>query len=251
MVAAGHIELMPNGPLSAMNVDVDANHTQKTANVDTFVEKYVSSVVRQLDNVDGKISDQYTHVWALTGAILMIVLSSLLAILCIFRYRIKIRNKMRVLKTGFADITQRMFETEAREPALPRHEQDSNPPPIRRKRDAVIDQIRGRNHRAQILLDDEVASFNANDSTYISMKEMYGDDNPADRYVQHLGSFSFKRNSSLGDPSRQYPNLSPEIRKNQRFDKDRILEEETEQLKSLCESVSISTPGLKLKNPQE
>ncbi len=43
MVSAGDIELMPNGPLSALYTDVDMNGTRKAASVNAFVEERVSS----------------------------------------------------------------------------------------------------------------------------------------------------------------------------------------------------------------
>ena len=69
MVTAGDIELMPNGPLSALHTEIDTNNTQKVSTVDAYVESRVSSVIRQVEQVDNKMLEQHTHVWVLTGAI--------------------------------------------------------------------------------------------------------------------------------------------------------------------------------------
>jgi hypothetical protein len=250
LVAAGRIELMPNGPLTALMSDVDTNGTQKVDHANTFVEKYVSSVISQVNDVDNKVNTQHNHVWALTGAILMIILSSLLMGCILFRYRYKIRTKLRILKRNFADVTQHVFDIEAGHPDQPMNELDSNPPPPpRRKRDVIRDQLRDQRQRVRLLMHDtELPSVGARDPTYLnlSMRDLYNRETE-DRYVDSLRSF--RPLPSLRDLPKEYPNLSPFMKRAQALDKDLILEEETELVEKLCESGQTSpTQNVKTSN---
>ena len=112
MVTAGNIELMAHGPLSAMHAEIDTNNTQKVSTVDAYVESRVSSVIRQVEQVDNKMLEQHTHVWILTGAISLTILLTLLAVYLLFRFLTRARRKIRDIKGNFSELTRIVLETE-------------------------------------------------------------------------------------------------------------------------------------------
>jgi hypothetical protein len=234
MVTAHNIELMPNGPLSAMNVDVDTNDTQKVANVNAFVEKHVSSVVRQVENVDLKVTTQHTHVWSLTAIILAIMLASCFTVLLVYRCSNRARDKLRTLRNNVAEISQHMFNPEA---GLPDQTEDvgSTPASPRRKRDVLREQIRDQRQRAlRHLHVREQPIVKGREPLYMSMNELYSQER-RDRYVPSLTSF--KPLTSLREIPRAYPSLSP-LMTQKEFELNRELEEETELVEALCVATS-------------
>jgi hypothetical protein len=235
MVSAGNIELMPDGPLSAIQADMDTNTTKRVSTVNAFVEQRISSVINQVDGVDSKIIVQHSHVWGLTGVILMIVTSCFLMVILAYRCSNRARNKLRILKRNMADISQHVFSPEGDKPDQP-EDVGSNPPSPRRKRDILRDQLRDQRHRAAAALHlTEKPPRLIKEPIYMSMNELYAAER-RNMYVPELSAF--RPLSSLRDVRREYPRLTPLMRREFDCGNDRELEEETEQVNEFCEVTS-------------
>jgi len=50
MIKANNLELMPNGPLSTLQSEINANGTKNSLTVNVFVEERVSSVIKQVES---------------------------------------------------------------------------------------------------------------------------------------------------------------------------------------------------------
>jgi hypothetical protein len=139
MVNAGDIDLMPNGPLSALQAEVSGNSTKKAASINAFVESRVSSVIKQVELVDVKINGHHTHVWVLTGTISMFLLVIMLIIYLLYHYSTRARRKIQHVRDNFNELSRKIFEPEnvnsVPEDLIDVGEGDIIKPPPQRRRD--------------------------------------------------------------------------------------------------------------------
>jgi hypothetical protein len=252
MITAGNIELMANGPLSALHTEVDTSKTQKVSTVDAFVESRVSSVIRQVEQVDNKILEQHTHVWILTGAISLTVMLTLLAVYLLYRFSTRARRKIRDIRGNFSELKRKVLETEIDmeeriNSGNPEDESPSAPPPQRR-RDAWKRNFRDQKQRARSLgkhlhlTDPENQKDVDKERSYVSMNELQGDYEA--RYVSRPLSRpnTFRPLGGLSETSRnysrEYPRIpTPLIKEAQEYELER-LRGETELVEELTEVLS-------------
>jgi hypothetical protein len=156
VITAGDIKLMPEGPLSAIYTDVDTNNTNKISTVNAYVEARVSSVIKQVEQVDDRMLEQTKHVWILTGAIsaAVLIIAILICLLC--RYSTRARRKIRDIRGNFSELTQRVLEPEIRDSVTIANPMDPEtgdmiPPPIQRRRDVWLRHLRERRQIARTI----------------------------------------------------------------------------------------------------
>jgi hypothetical protein len=116
MITAGDLELMPNGPLSAVYTEVDTNGTRKVASIDTFVDEKVSSLLKQVETVDGKMSEQHTHVWVLTCIISFSLIEIIIVVYLFYQYSTRARQKIRDIRGNFKELTHKILDREVNSP---------------------------------------------------------------------------------------------------------------------------------------
>ena len=253
MITAGDIELMPNGPLSAINTEIDSNHT-KVVTVDSYVESRVSSVIRQVERVDNQMLEQHKHVWYLTGAISLTVMLIILAIYLLYRFSTRARRKIRDMRGNFSELKRKVLEPEIDIPEMavlngPEGEGPSAPPPQRR-RDAWLRHLREQRQKARILhlhrhraqVEKELEMENKEPS-YVDMDEVENEEVEA-RYVARPLSrpSAFKSLSDVVNYPGPYPRIpTPLVTEAQEYETER-LKEETELTEQLCETLSPSNP---------
>ena len=277
LVTADDLELMPGGLLTALQTEVNTNNTQKVASVNAFVERHVSSVVRQVESIDDKIEKQHTHVWSLTAFILMIILSIIITVYLMYCYSNRVRNKIRHLKDNFGEVTHHFgelthqilkpvtgdrAETEKGEGALQlsparkrdiikrylhqhKSEESGLPHSPRRKRDVVRDYLREHRERIKLLAEaqenlerqHEIDVEAMKEGSYISLSEISKSDS-VERYVPSSQVMSsFRPIQSPRLINREYPRITPLVTEAQDYERDR-LNRETELSQEFCEVTS-------------
>ena len=253
MVSAGNLDLMQNGPLSALHSEIETNNTQKVSTVDAYVESRVSSVIRQVEQVDNKMLEQHTHVWILTGAISLTVMLTLLAVYLLYRFSTRARRKIRDIRGNFSELTRKVLETEidAEERINSGNPEDIGPtaPPPQRKRDALKRAFREQRQRAHFLsrhrhpADLESQQDVERERSYMSMNELSNEAYEA-RYISRPLSRpnAFKPLTGLSEfsrsYSREYPRIpTPLLKEAQDYELER-LKGETELVEELSEVLS-------------
>ena len=260
MITADDLELMPNGPLSALQAEIDINGTtKKVATVNAFVEERVSSVIKQVETVDSKITEQHNHVWALTGMISLFIMIIFLVFYLMYRFSTRARSKINKIRDNFNDLTQRVFELPGKvvEPEIPNPVPDAlvdfdeggfNDPPPHRRRDIWMSRmqegrrrahtIRERLHPYQYPAELPIQpDADPKERTYMSLSELDMDE---ERYIQRPLSrpTAFRPLMDLGGSPRQYPRITtPMLKEAQEYDNER-LRRETEMAEQLSLSLS-------------
>jgi hypothetical protein len=262
MVSAGDIELMPNGPLSALYTDVDMNGTRKAASVNAFVEERVSSVLRQVETVDGKMSEQHKHVWALTAVISLSFTVIILALYLMYRYSTRARRKMNDIRDNFKELTHKILDHESGNPVPVGLNDDAETPsapmPVQRRRDVWLRHLREQRAIARALRphrrphdDRDIQNISLEeknekkDISYACLDELESEVEA--RYVSRPISRPSAFVSLMGlnnlprETSREYPRIpSPLIKEAQEYELDR-LREETELTNQLESALSPSS----------
>ncbi len=257
MINAGDIDLMPNGPLSAIQADVSGNSTKKAASINAFVESRVSSVIKQVELVDGKISGQHTHVWALTGTIFMFLFVIMLVIYLLYRYSTRARRKIQHVRDNFNELSRKIFEPESDNPVpqdlLGAEGGDIFNPPPHRKRDKWLAHLREGRQKAHLARmhfhsihhgKEQPGETELTERTYVSMSDA-DEREIEERYIARPLSrpSTFK---PLGEIyNREYPRIStPSVREAQEGELVRLREET-----DLSDQLSISlSPSISRKN---
>jgi len=257
MINAGDIDLMPNGPLSAIQADVSGNSTKKAASINAFVESRVSSVIKQVELVDGKISGQHTHVWALTGTIFMFLFVIMLVIYLLYRYSTRARRKIQHVRDNFNELSRKIFEPESDNPVpqdlLGAEGGDIFNPPPHRKRDKWLAHLREGRQKAHLARmhfhsihhgKEQPSETELTERTYVSMSDA-DEREIEERYIARPLSrpSTFK---PLGEIyNREYPRIpTPSVRDTQEGELVRLREET-----DLSDQLSISlSPSISRKN---
>ena len=264
---AGDYDLMPSGPLSAIQAEINTNNTRKIATVNAFVESRVSSVIKQVEQVDDKMFEHHRHVWILTGTISLSIVIIVIAILLLYRFSTRARRKIRDIRGNFSELKRKVLETELDNPVNENLENEYGgavAPPPQRRRDVWLRHLREKRDRNRFLhlhrhrnkMEPEIPEDDDKESTYIDMCECKEEDEVA-RYVSRPLSKvnSFKPFKGLNvSPSiypREYPRIpTPLIQDAQDYELDR-LREETELSVNLSEALSPRTMRRKLNESQE
>ena len=250
MVTTQDIELMPNGPLTAMYTEMSSSNTKKETSVNAYVEEHVSTVVRQINNVDSKIENQHFHVWILTAVISVIFLLSMLTVCLLYRYSTRARVKIRGLKHNFADISQQLLQREVRRNAETRDGAGITLSPVRTRRDAMISHLREERRKALILKADTEGSISSKqDRSYASLSEIADDEEEVCRYAPQMpsGMSTFRPIKSPKQYAKEYPRIdTPMLKEAAQYEDERLLKE-TKLTQEFCETTS---PKLKSKIDQ-
>jgi len=258
MITADDLELMPNGPLSAMQTEIDTNSTKKAVTINAFVEEKVSSVIKQVETVDNKMTEQHNHVWALTGMISLFLMIIFLVFYLLYRFSTRARSKINKIRDNFNELTQKVFEPEKTfEPDIPNpvpeamaemDEGGFNDSPIHRRRDIWISRMREGRSRAHTIRErlhhhrypaeiPTQSDVDPKERTYMSLSELDADE---ERYISRPLSrpTAFRPLVDLGGSPRQYPRITtPMLKEAQQYDDER-LQRETEMAEQL--SITLS-----------
>ena len=264
---AGDYDLMPSGPLSAIQAEINTNNTRKIATVNAFVESRVSSVIKQVEQVDDKMFEHHRHIWILTGTISLSIVIIVLAILLLYRFSTRARRKMRDMRGNFSELKQKVLETELDNPVNVNFENECGGPavpPPQRRRDVWLKHLREKRERNRFLhlhrqrgqMEPEIPEDDEVASTYIDMCELKDEDIEA-RYVSRpmsrLNSFTPLKGINMSPSSypKEYPRIpTPLIDEAREYELER-LREETELSVSLSEIVSPKTLRRKIDESQE
>ena len=243
LVNAGKINLVPDGPLNAINTDIDTNDTRKVATVNSYVESRVQSVIRQVEHVDSQVAEQHKHVWILTGTISFAIVLIVLTILLLYRYSTRARRKIRDIRSNFSEFTRKVFDPELDDPPVKvgsDNVETRGPPtsPRWRRREAWLRHLRERKDKARASLDEEAPIPNLADRSYICMSELEKEDEESRYLARPLSRASaFRPIQGLDGYPREYPRITPLMRE-AKFKEFERLEEETELIEQLCKSRS-------------
>ena len=249
MVTAGDIELMPNGPLSAIHTEIDTNNTQKVSTIDAYVEHRVSSVIRQVEQVDNRMLEQHTHVWILTGAISLSVMIIALAIFLLYKFSTRARRKIRDIRGNFSELKRKVLEPEIDDPRIIDLEGgDPTAPSPQRRRDVWLRHLREQREIARALhLRPRPAELepqpDEKESSYISMNELDSEEAEA-RYIARPLSRAraFRPLARMGNYPKEYPRIpTPMLKEAQDYELER-LKDETELVEQLSTTVSPRAP---------
>jgi len=107
------LELAANGPLSSTRTVMGMNRTHKLAAYEAMLSDHYSSVVRQVETVDVKISNHNHHIWGLTGSVLFVLALTIIAFLVSYKYSRRFRKKIHNVRTGISEITQQIIHLQA------------------------------------------------------------------------------------------------------------------------------------------
>jgi hypothetical protein len=253
LLNAGDYNLIEGGPLSALHSEIDTNNTQKVSTVNAFVEARVSSVIRQVEQVDNRMFEQHRHVWILTGTISLTVLIIVLAILLLYRFSTRARRKIRDIRGNFSELTRKVINFELDNPEKGDVEDIENsgsqPPPPQRKRDVWKRQFREQKEKTRILREKRhqkgpvvLEDCPVKDCTYQNMSEFDLEEAEA-RYVSRplsrINEFSPLRGATYyPNNPKYYPRVpTPLIQEVHDYELDR-LREETEMSEKLSETLS-------------
>ena len=262
---AGDFNLLPDGPLSALHIEVNTSNTRKVSTMNSFVEDRVSSVIRQVEQVDNRMFEQHRHVWVLTGAISLTLLLIVLAILLLYRFSTRARRKIRDIRGNFSELKRKVIEFEFDNPAnvdLENIEGGSpTAPPPQRKRDVWKRQYLERKEKARILREaqnhmEQDCSYNdKKEGSYMNMSELGKDEDEA-RYVSRplsrVNEFKPLRGmASYPSSPREYPRIpTPLIKEAQEYELER-LKEETEMSVRLTDVLSPKSQRRKQDESQD
>jgi hypothetical protein len=241
MISAGSMDLIPDGPLKAEFVAM-TNGTHKEESSNAFVEKYVSTVIRQVSVVDDKVKEHQTYVWIFVGILLLIILCISVALTIIYRFSSRARFKVRTLRRNVADISLKVFNPKHDEVVVAQDDEEIAPAIPRRSWVRVIPKAL----RRSLTVDDVNMSPNKEHS-YANMSDL---DEDAERYASSA-PIPMYRNVRYhpGIPSR-YPIIPrSELADALKFNADRLAEEierlrrESAETEELCKKVSASKDG--------
>ena len=235
---AGDFNLMQGGPLSALHAEVNTSNTRKVSTINSFVEDRVSSVIKQVEQVDNRMFEQHRHVWILTGTISLTLLIIVLAILLLYRFSKRARRKIRDIRGNFSELSRKVINFELDNPANVNFETvESGPtaPPIQRKRDVWTRRHREQREKDRILRETQNRMetdlpINDKEGSYMNMSELGKDENEA-RYVSRPLSRSNEFSPLRGTtnyPSnpREYPRIPPSlIEEAEDYELERLREE--------------------------
>jgi hypothetical protein len=128
MIDAEDLELAANGPLGSITSIAGKNRTHKLAAYETMLSEHYSSVIRQVETVDVRITSHNHHIWGLTGSVLFILMLTIISFLVAYKYSRRFRKKINLVRTVITEITQQIVHLQASHPfaSLRRH----LPPPI-------------------------------------------------------------------------------------------------------------------------
>ena len=108
MIDAEDLELAANGPLGSTNSVTSNNRTHKLAAFENMLSEHYSSVVRQVETVDVRLSSHNYHIWGLTGSVLFILTLTIVAFLVLNKYSRRFRKKIHKVRSGIHEITQQI-----------------------------------------------------------------------------------------------------------------------------------------------
>ena len=254
MVNAGDFKLVSGGPLKTMQSLVDTNDTQKTANINAFVEAKVSSVIKQVEKVDNQMLEQHKHVWYLTGTISLVLMLIVLVICLLYRYSTRARRKIRVIKENFSELKGKVLNAEIDNeinvnvnPCDPDAEAEAaTAPPPQRRRDVWLRHLRDERERHRFLRihrhHQEIDACEQPDEkefTYMNMSEV-GKSVEENRYMSHPSSrpITFRSLGGLNEYPREYPRIpTPMVEDAKDYELER-LKDETELTEQLREVMS-------------
>jgi len=202
MVDTENLELAANGPLSSTKTVMGRNRTHKLAAYENMLSEHYSSVVRQVETVDVKISSHNHHIWGLTGSVIFVLLLTIIVFLVSYKYSRRFRKKIRNVRTGITEITQQVLHLQASLPfaSIRRH---LHPPPVPPKPPgaAMEELMFRRRHRN-----------GAEDGGRKSRSSNYLNSNRYDKYGFDTANHIYQPASSLGRKKRPvsqglYPNV--------------------------------------------
>ena len=195
MIDTEDLELAANGPLSSTKTVMGRNRTHKLAAYEAMLSEHYSSVVRQVETVDVKISSHNNHIWGLTGSVLFVLLLTIIAFLVSYKYSRRFRKKIHSVRTGIHEITQQILHLQATLPlaSIRRHMHPHLPPkPV----GALMQELLSKRHREN----EDLERQKSKSSSYINSRRNsgnYGFDRD-DHVYQPASSFSRKRPLSQG-----------------------------------------------------
>ena len=262
---AGDFNLIPGGPLSALYTEVDTNNTRKVSTMNSFVEDRVSSVIRQVEQVDNRMFEQHRHVWVLTGTISLTLLLIVLAILLFYRFSTRARRKIRDIRGNFSELKRKVIEFEFDNPAIVNLEniEGGSPtaPPPQRKRDVWKRHYLEQKERSRILreaknqMEQDFPYNDKKEGSYMNMSELGRDEEEArylSRPLSRVNEFRPLRGvSSYPGSPREYPRIpTPLIKEAQEYELER-LKEETEMSVRLTDVLSPKSQRKKQDDSQD
>jgi hypothetical protein len=113
MIDAEDLELSANGPLGSTKTINGRNRTHRLAAYDNMLSEHYSSVIRQVETVDTKLSGHSHFMWGLTGSIILVFLLTIFAFLVSYKYSRRFRKKIHKVRSGIHEITQQITHLQA------------------------------------------------------------------------------------------------------------------------------------------
>ena len=210
MLEADDLNLVMNGPLNVFHAIDDNKTSQKLATYSSNLNDQLSSVVKQVSDVDSKLANQATFTWSLIGVTSLIIMLVAITAVVIYSFSGKFKRKIYDLRDKFAEIMQKFSDIEDNDVSLRR-----GFPPLPAPRPAL-----------NILLN-RPRTKHSDTSTYLSMEEIKSRKNSE---LQAKTS-SFSPVQSVPDgATRHYPRLTPLLKKLSDMD----IESESQEVDSLC-----------------
>jgi hypothetical protein len=108
MIDAEDLELSANGPLGSTRTISGRNRTHRLAAYDNMLSDHYSSVIRQVETVDTKLTGHSHFMWGLLGSMIFILLLTILAFLVLYKYSRRFRKKIHKVRSGIHEITQQI-----------------------------------------------------------------------------------------------------------------------------------------------
>ena len=185
MIDAEDLELAANGPLGSIGAVTSYNRTHKLAAFENMLSEHYSSVVRQVETVDVRLSSHNYHIWGLTGSILFILMLTILTFLVLHKCSRRFRKKIHKVRSGIHEITQQIIHLQASLPFAGIRRASTRPIVPPKPLEARMQELLSRRHPEEI---NTVERRKTKSSNHVNSRHY-----DPDHIYQPASSFSHRR----------------------------------------------------------